>query len=292
VSATSAKKIERIGIVAAPHRPGAAELARELAGELTARGLQCIVDETVREACPGDVQSGTVAECAESDLVIVLGGDGTLLGAAREAAPHGTPLLGVDLGSFGFLAAERAELLMGHLDELLAGQFEVERRIMLQVEAAGAAPTLALNDVIVARTVHGRMIRVFTSLDGDHIATFPADGLIVATPTGSTGYTLSAGGPIVDARMAAMVLTPVCPHTLYSRPLVVPAEAVVTLRLEGDGKAEPSAVFHVDGLEVGTLQQGAEVTIRRASQDALLVRLGGSPFYERLRQKLRWGAER
>jgi len=292
VSEKPGGKIERIGIVAAPHRPGAADLACRLAEQLIARGLQCIVDEIVREACPPGVQFGSVADCARSDLVVVLGGDGTLLAAAREAAPHGTPLLGVDLGSFGFLAAEPAERLLDHLDELLAGQFEVERRIMLQVAVPSAAPTLALNDVVVSRALHGRMIRIFTSLDDDHIATFPVDGLIVATATGSTAYNLSAGGPIIDSRMAAMVLTPICPHTLYSRPLVVPAEARVTLRLEGDGKAEQDAVVHVDGHEAGMLRQGAEVSIRRAAHDALLVRLGESRFYERLRDKLRWGTER
>lgn len=283
--------INRIGIVAAPHRPGAVELACRLCDELQARGRECVIDEVLRGNCPHDWPFGSVAECADSDLVVVLGGDGTLLAAAREAGPRGTPLLGVDLGSFGFLAAEDPDRLMGHLDRLLAGEFEVEPRVMLQMQS-GDVSAVALNDVTVAKSVHGRMIRLFTSLDDDHIATFPADGLIVCTATGSTGYNLSAGGPIVDARMAAMVLTPICPHTLYSRPLLVPAEVRVGLRLEGDGKAEAHAVLFVDGQEARALSQGDEVSIQRAARDALLVRLGESRFYDRLREKLKWGTER
>lgn len=283
--------ISRIGIVAAPHRPGAAELACRLCEELKARGRECVVDENLRDSCPREWPYASVADCTDSDLVVVLGGDGTLLAAAREAGPRGTPLLGVDLGSFGFLAAEDPERLLGHLDRLLAGEFELEHRIMLQVQSGDLAD-VALNDVIVAKSVHGRLIRLHTSLDGDHIATYPADGLIVATATGSTAYSLSAGGPIVDARMAAMVLTPICPHTLYSRPLLVPADVRVDLRLEADGKVEPHAVLFVDGQEQRTLAEGEGVSIRRAPQDALLVRLGESRFYDRLREKLKWGTER
>ena len=284
--------ISRVGIVIASHRPGAADLARQLCGELRSRGRECIVDEEMAGDCPPGVEVGSAAQCADSDLVIVLGGDGTLLAAAREAAPRGTPLLGVDMGSFGFLAAEAPEQLLGDLERLLAGQFAVERRIMLRAQAPGGEFRWALNDVVVGKPLYGRMARIRTSLDGDHIATFPADGLIVATATGSTAFNLSAGGPIVDARMAAMILTPICPHTLYSRPLLVPAEVQVTMQLAGDGKERPEAVVFVDGQELCSLSEGDEVHVTRAERDALLVRLGESRFYGRLREKLRWGTER
>lgn len=283
--------IQSVGIVTAPHRPGAVELACRLCHELIARGCDCLIDEAIRSSCPADMKFGSVAEAANTDLVIVLGGDGTLLSAAVEAAPRGTPLLGVDLGSFGFLAAEAPERLMEDLDRLLARDFELEHRIMLEVRL-GSETTGALNEVVVAKSAHGRMIRVHTCLDGDHIATFPADGLIVATATGSTAYNLSAGGPIMDARLAAMVLTPICPHTLYSRPLVVPADVTVTLQLEKDGKSAPEALAFVDGQEWAELTSDDEVSIRRASHDVLLARLEFSHFYARLREKLKWGMER
>lgn len=291
LSLENRQPIKRVGVVTAPHRPGAVELACRLYQELIARGRECLMDELMRSSCPAQMHFGTVAEAADTDLVIVLGGDGTLLAAAAEAAPRGTPLLGVDLGRFGFLAAKAPERLMEDLDGLLAGDFELEHRIMLEVRL-GSDMTRALNDVVVAKSAQGRMIRVHTCLDGDHIATFPADGLIVATATGSTAYNLSAGGPIMDARLAAMVLTPICPHTLYSRPLVIPGNVQVTLQLEKDGKATPQALAFVDGRHWGELTPDDEISIRRASHDVLLARLEASHFYARLREKLKWGTER
>jgi NAD+ kinase len=269
-----------------------AELACRLHEQLRERGIECLVDEGAQDACPLAAEFGSVAQCAETDLVIVLGGDGTLLAAACEAAPRGTPVLGVNLGSFGFLAGEEPDQLLGDLDRLLAGDFELEHRLMLVVQPPSGVACWALNDVVLAKPVYGRMTRIRTSLDGDHIATFPADGLIVATPTGSTAFSLSAGGPIVDARLAAMILTPVCPHTLYSRPVLVPADVEVTMELVGDGAHPAEATLFVDGAESGTLGEGDRVTVRRAERDALLVQLGRPHFYARLREKLRWGTER
>lgn len=285
--------IKTIGLTAAPHKPRALDFVNQLHEELATRAVGCVVDQALRELCSEEYEYGSLSKCADCDLIVVLGGDGTLLAAAREAAPVGTPLLGVDLGSFGFLSSEDPDLLSGHLDRLLAGEFEIERRTMLSVHLGGEPEALwALNDVTLAKNVHGRMIRVRTTLDGDHLATYPADGLIVATSTGSTAYNLSAGGPIIDSRMAAMVLTPICPHTLYSRPLVVPAEVEIALSLEATGPHSMQAVLLVDGQEARVIEHGETVLIRRAPQDAKLVRLGESRFYEQLREKLRWGAER
>ena len=283
--------IRSIGLTAAVHKPRALESVRRLANELAARGVPFVVNETVGELCDRKFAQAPLAVCARQDLVIVLGGDGGILAAAREAAPLGTPILGVDLGSFGFLAAEDPDYLLGDLDNLLAGRFSVENHVMLLVTVEGVH-TWALNDAVISKNIHGRMIRLRTLVDGDHLATFPADGLIVATATGSTAYNLSAGGPIVDSRMAAMVITPICPHTLYSRPLVLPAEVEVTLSLEADGKESEAALLLIDGQESSPLTSGQTVTIRRAPKDAQLVRLGKFRFYDRLREKLRWGAER
>lgn len=283
--------IRSVGLTAAVHKPRALESVRRLADELAARGVPFVVNETVGQLCDQQFAQAPLAECARQDLVIVLGGDGGILAAAREAAPLGTPIIGVDLGSFGFLAAEDPDYLLGDLDNLLAGRFSIENHVMLLITVEGVH-TWALNDAVISKSIHGRMIRLRTLVDGDHLATFPADGLIVATATGSTAYNLSAGGPIVDSRMAAMVITPICPHTLYSRPLVLPAEVEVTLSLEADGKESEAALLLIDGQESSPLTSGQAVTIRRAPKDAQLVRLGKFRFYDRLREKLRWGAER
>lgn len=286
--------IQRVGLIAAAHKSRALEFTCKLSEELARRGIESAVEETAMHLCPPTLKFAPLTEIARNDLVIVLGGDGGLLAAAREAAPLGTPLLGVDLGSFGFLAAEDPEFLTADLDNLLAGDFEIEERVMLAVSApdTGNLERWALNDVVIARSVHGRMIRIRTTVDGDHIATFPADGLIVATATGSTAYNLSAGGPILDSRMKAFVMTPICPHTLYSRPLLVPADVEIGVSLESDGKASEEAAMLMDGQESCTLSQGQQVKIKRAPKPARLVRLTRSRFYERLREKLRWGAER
>lgn len=288
------KPIRSVGLSAAVHKPRALECVCRLTDELTKRNIPFVVNETLGQSCDRPLKQVPLSECARQDLVMVLGGDGGILAAAREAAPLGTPILGVDLGSFGFLAAEDPDYLMVDLDNLLAGQFNIEKHVMLLVSFSGDEPAevWALNDVVLSKNIHGRMIRIRTSVDGDHIATFPADGLIVSTATGSTAYNLSAGGPIVDSRMQAMVLTPICPHTLYSRPLVLPADVEVQLLAEADGKAYETGVVLLDGQETMSLGRGQTVTIRRAPKDALLVRLGKSRFYERLREKLRWGAER
>lgn len=292
--AGSSKSIRSVGLTAAVHKPRALEFVCKLAEELSARRVPFVVNETVGELCSQQYAQAPLSVCARQDLMIVLGGDGGILAAAREAAPVGTPILGVDLGSFGFLAAEDPDFLMGDLDNLLAGQFAIENHVMLVATIDGdeASEVWALNDVVISKNIHGRMIRIRTEIDGDHLATFPADGLIAATATGSTAYNLSAGGPIIDSRMAAMVLTPICPHTLYSRPVVLPAEVEVTLSVDADGKEAETAVILIDGQETRSLVRGQTVSIRRAPRDAQLVRLDESRFYHRLREKLRWGAER
>lgn len=287
-------QLRTVSLTAALHKPRALEFVPVLAAALQKCGLEVLLDAEVAShtAAPGATVAA-MAECVGADLVIVLGGDGTLLRTARQAAPRQTPLLGVDLGSFGFLAAEDPDYLLAHVSDLAGGAFEVECRMLLAARVGdGGEWLLAFNDVIVARSQPERLVRLHTSLDGAHIATYPADGLIVATATGSTAYNLSAGGPIVDSRMEAVVLTPICPHTLYSRPLVVPAGVEIGLRLESRGWGAREALVTADGQDTVTLTEGQELVIQRAPYDAQLVRLRPLQFYERLREKLRWGMER
>ena len=292
------RPLTAVGITAAAHKRQALEFASDLAVALTARGVTVLVDEDLSSrASPEGAQRAPLAQCAATDMVMVLGGDGTLLRAARVAAPLGTPLLGVDFGSFGFLAAEDPDYVLAHVPDLLAGHYQTEPRMLLATRVAGAEGPgegwlLACNDVIVTRGPRARLVRLRTTLDGVHMATFPADGLIVATATGSTAYNLSAGGPILDSRMEAMVVTAICPHTLYSRPLVLPATVEIGLTLEARGMGAEEAEVTVDGQDVFSLSNGQELLTRRAPWDAQLVRLRPLRFYERLREKLRWGTER
>lgn len=294
----SVARIGRIGLTVATHKRRAVDFAGPLVARLVERGVEVLLADGQQPllTLPG-ARPVSIAECVATDLVVALGGDGTLLHAARAAAPLGTPLLGVDLGSFGFLAAEDPDYLLTHLDDVLAGRFETEPRMLLAAGIPNEAAVvsdwlLACNDVVVSRGLQARLIRLRTTLDGVRIATFPADGLIVATATGSTAYNISAGGPILDPRMPAMVLTPICPHTLYSRPLVVPATVVVELVLEDRGMGEEQALVTVDGQDMHALGSHQRLVVRRAPYDARLVRLRPLEFYERLREKLRWGMER
>jgi NAD+ kinase len=226
-----------------------------------------------------------------------MGGDGTFLAAARAAAPTGVPILGVDFGAFGFLAEEDFEQTLAALPRLLAGDFELEERGMLEARLrAGPAPrtTLhALNDLVLSRVYALRMARVKVWVNGDFVTIYPADGLIVATPTGSTGYNLSAGGPLVDPQVDCLVLIPICSHTLDSRPLVVPAHAEICLRAEELHPQEYAEMHLVaDGQVRAELRPDEEILISAAPFRARVVRLRPASFYARLREKLHWGAER
>jgi NAD+ kinase len=224
-----------------------------------------------------------------ADLLIAFGGDGTILRAARLAAPDGVPILGVNLGGFGFLAEVAPEELSVALADLVAGRFELDERMMLEatVDAGEGGPTLlALNDVVVTESGVARVLRLRVLVNGEHLASYAADGVIVATPTGSTAYSLSAGGPILDPRVDALVITPICPHTFNARSVVVNRNDVVDVEL-----AAPSAdaTVSVDGRVGAQLGQTGRIRVHRAKQTTRFVRLRQTSFYGILRTKLAWG---
>jgi len=233
---------------------------------------------------------------SEADLVIVMGGDGTLLSVARHAAPLGTPLLGVDLGSFGFLAEEEFDVLEANLDTVLSGHYNTEERLMVRARVIRGGSDfitlIGLNDAVIAKTAIRRLVRLHTDVDGDHLATYPADGLIISTPTGSTAYILSAGGPVVDPAVECLIIAPICPHTLYSRPLIVHPRAEIRVRVEARNREPGDVSLTVDGQEEIGLLPDDIVVIDRAECNAKLVRIGKRSYYERLRRKLKWGAEK
>ncbi|HEX3551913.1 MAG TPA: NAD(+)/NADH kinase [Thermoanaerobaculia bacterium] len=279
---------QRIGIVAKVASRDAVHTAYELAEWLRRRGLTAALDEATLRA--RDVQGETPFLPAEPwDLVVVLGGDGTLLAAARTLAP-GVPILGVNLGNLGFLTEINRGELYPALVEVLEGRFSTEERSLFDVELRrrGGAPSRyrVLNDAVITKSALARIIELTLQVDGHLIARFRSDGLIISTPTGSTAYNLSAGGPIVNPLLPVAVLTPICPHALSMRPIVVPDDAPIEVTLE---TRREEVYLTLDGQEGAAMSFRDTVSITRSHATVRLAKVSGRRFYESLRAKLRWG---
>ncbi len=285
--------IGTVGLYVSLHREPARDAAAPLARALHDAGVRLQAPSEVAEATGISCDTMPHEEIVNAGLVIVLGGDGSLLHTARHAAPLGVPVLGIDMGSFGFLADSRLELLHERLDDILAGNFQIEERLMLQAsvrrgdEVLGSWP--GLNDAVVGVLSFSRVLRFGISLDGEEVARYSGDGLIIATPTGSTAYSLSAGGPVVSADVESFIITPICAHTLQTRPVVVGPDTVVCVEIAHKNDDTDDLVLHVDGRHFAKLAPGDVVEVRRAEFRARLVRVGGTSFYSRLRDKLNWG---
>lgn len=283
--------------------PEVGRLARHAVTLLTSRGVDVVVNQESAQTLGLSELGAPAAELAgRAEMLVVFGGDGTILNSARQAAPNGIPILGVNLGGFGFLAEVHDRAVDDALLRVLAGDYRVDERMMLAAQvcrvkstAAGAGEErivrelLALNDVVVTKSGYARILRIRTDINNDHLATHLADGLIVATPTGSTAYSLSAGGPILHPDLDAIVLTPICAHTLNARAVVLSGDEAITIRVEPTGA--PS-VLTVDGQEGEPLEPDDIVRVARAPCRTRLVRLGRTGFYRLLRTKLSWGGER
>jgi NAD+ kinase len=274
--------------------PGVASLAREAVGLLAERGVSVWINHE-SAGILGYPHLGV----SENELikrvsvVVVFGGDGTILRTARAAAPQAIPILGVNLGAFGFLAEVNGPDVETALRRLLAGDYQLDERMMLQARVERSAPTaqefIALNDIVLTKSGYARLVKLDTHVNGEHLATHLADGLIVATPTGSTAYSLSAGGPIVHPAVDGIVLTPICAHTLNSRAVLVSGGDTIAIRVEPVGTAPPPPILTVDGQEGFPLRIGDEVRVARSPHRTRLVRLGRGGFYSILRAKLTWG---
>ena len=229
-----------------------------------------------------------------ADFAIALGGDGTMLRVAREVAPRGIPLLGVNLGTLGFLSGVEANDLKRRLDAVVSGRFMVEERSMLSAETLRDGrrifgPDLALNEVVIRCGDQARAITLATRSGERFVADFFGDGLIVSTPTGSTAYSLAASGPIVDPSLDVTLLSPICPHTLTQRPLIVPAHLPLAIRLSPRRQDTPRVLVSLDGRPGCELKVGDEVRVRRAETPLRLLLPPGRSFFEVLRRKLKWG---
>jgi len=271
--------------------PSVSEAIDALSTHLRAQG------HTVRS--PADGASGAAANAdwrydesfvRGASLVVAVGGDGTMLHAARAAAIAGVPVLGVNRGRLGFLADVSPERMIESVEDALAGRCQPDPRMLLSASVPGdGAPVtaLALNDVAIAKRETGRMLDLHTWIDGVYVNTHGGDGFIVATSTGSTAYALSCGGPIVQPSLPALVLVPICPHTLSDRPIVVAATSVVELELAE--RFETRAQIVCDGVVLCELEPGARLRIERASVSATFLHPPGHDYYRILRSKLHWG---
>jgi NAD+ kinase len=284
------RKIAAVGLCVKPASAQAGEAAHQLARRLAERGVSVFADPEAARFVGAPGQSREVL-AEKVDLLVVLGGDGTLLAVARDIGDAGVPILGVNLGQLGFLAEVAPEEQLEVVDHVLRGEFETVARMRLEVRAvrsgAEIACTLALNDLVIKGTDLARMIDLEARTDGTRVGVYHGDGLIVSTPTGSTAYNLSAGGPILMPGARVFVLTPICPHTLTHRPLVLPETARLEIEVRPrDGGAQ----LTVDGQVGARLESGDRVQVVVSSHPAYFV---VSPFRSRfdvLRTKLGWGA--
>ena len=269
-----------------------AEPMQVLTGHLTKAGINVFASDSLKLDLPV-TRMPEDALCGNADLIIAIGGDGTMLYASRLARESGTPILGVNRGRLGFLADVTPDEMIASVDQVLAGEYLRDERMMLQgrlVSSSGEkSSAFALNDVVLKRRETGRMVDFSTRIDGEYVNTHSGDGLIVATPTGSTAYALSCGGPIISPRLDAIVVVPVCPHTLTDRPLVVPADqSIEVVLLERD---ETKASITVDGHAVGEIRPGDTLTISAYDKRVTLIHPPGFDFFGILRSKLFWGRD-
>ena len=282
--------IRTVGIISRPRRADISKVVPPLLEWLIARGVKVFVDPetaasigTVADERPREELPGL------ADLLIVLGGDGTLLAAARLENARNVPILPVNLGGLGFLTSVTLGELYAILDQVFAGENRISERVMLGVEVTRGGNTIerqrALNDAVINKGAVARIIDFELTINGEFICCYKADGLIISTPTGSTAYSLSAGGPIVYPSVEALVVTPICPHTLTNRPLVVPDAGRIEVGFNGDERV----YLTVDGQVGRQLEPGDRVVVVRAGEKLHLVRPARQTYFEVLRDKLKWG---
>lgn len=289
--------IKSVGIVVKPQHAEAQQTACELAAWFAERGITTVGKPLSQsEKFVGNINFCDIASIEigrigeEVDLLVVLGGDGTMIATARIVGDRDVPVLGINYGSLGYLTEFRIEEMFAALEEILAGKYELDRRVALRVDHLRGAETLSsnrvLNDVVINKAALARIIEIETRFNTMFVNSFRADGLIVATPTGSTAYNLSAGGPIVFPTMNALVLTPICPFTLSNRPIVMPDNAVIELQLK---TPDEEVALTLDGQVGYQFQANDIVRIRKSKTTFNLVQPHNRNYFDVLRDKLRWG---
>ena len=281
----------RVGVVAKPDAVGAREALLRLLEWLEVRGLPATLEKETAALVPAAAVAvtGKPDLPPQSDLIVVLGGDGTLLSMARAVGDLGVPLLGVNLGGLGFLTATTLDKMIPALEAFVAGRMAIDERMMLTARLVRNGQRLgeyaALNDLVITKSAMSRIINLSVSVEGQYATAYRADGLIISTPTGSTAYSLSAGGPILFPTMDAVVLTPICSHTLTNRPIVLPAAH----RIEVTLRTDQEVMLTVDGQVGVALREDDTVEVRKAAARVRLARFPQTDFFSVLRTKLKWG---
>lgn len=281
---------KKIGIVSKPRKEDAGHILSELVRWLKDKGTEPLMDQETASLIEIKSPYSRQDIAALSEFVIVLGGDGTLLSVARLIGARGTPILGVNLGSLGFLTEVTLDEMYPLLDDILMGKMIIDERGMLEAairrEGQEIAKYTVLNDVVINKGALGRMILMETRVDGWLLNTYRADGLIISTPTGSTAYSLSAGGPIVYPTVGAVIISPICPHTLTNRPIVVPDDAAIEVTLR---TKDEDVLVTLDGQEDHQIKFMDTVAIKKIKGTTKLILSPKKDYYQILRQKLRWG---
>jgi NAD+ kinase len=288
--------IKRIGIVLKPHQPDALKTICDLTLWLSQKSIELVGGpEIERDRVEHETGCSVTTVDADKlvdfvDLILVLGGDGTMISTARTIGDHDVPVLGINYGGLGYLAEFRIEELYTALESILSGNYRLDRRVMLRVDLQRGDEAVTshrvLNDVVINKSALARIIEIEAYLNQQFVNSFRADGLIVSTPTGSTAYNLSAGGPVVFPSMNAIVITPICPFTLSNRPIVVPDDAAIELRLKTE---QEDVSLTLDGQVGFPLKVDDRVMIRKSLTTFNLVQPSNRNYFDVLRDKLRWG---
>ena len=289
---TDGEKAKKIGVFCKPKAPSATDILGRLIPWLRKQNYHIFLD-TGTAAIINETSSYEKREISQqADLLIVLGGDGTLLSVARAAHPHNIPILAVNLGSLGFLAEISIDELYPTLENILAGKFEIENRMLLNAciwrNGEKVEDHNVLNDVVINKGAVARVINLQVLVNGQYMTSYRADGLIIATPTGSTAYSLSAGGPIIHPSMHTLVLSPICPFTLTNRSILIPDQSVIQVKLAAE---YDDVRVTLDGQEGYDMRAGDILKIKKTKTSLQLIRGPNKNYYQILRDKLHWGSQ-
>jgi NAD+ kinase len=288
--------MKTVGIVVKRYKPEAISVTKDLVEWLQARGIEVYVEKDIGSAL-GSIQAGLHVNTTEMpeipghvDMIVVLGGDGTLLSIARLVGNHNVPIVGVNLGGLGFLTEIHLEELYPVLERVMRGDYETDEREVLIASVLRRGEKRAefsvLNDAVINKGALARIIDLETSINGEYLVTFKSDGLILSTPTGSTAYNLSAGGPIVYPSLHCIIVTPICSHTLTNRPIVIPDEVIIRIVLKTH---DQEVILTLDGQQGFALEYGDVVEVRKAPSRIYLVKSPYRHYFGLLREKLKWG---
>jgi len=282
-------RTKTIGLIAHTEKAGVAKLARDVIGEFKERSLEVIVENETAKIAKREAGGSIVQIAQRSDLIVVLGGDGTILNVVAMAGKNLKPIFGINVGSLGFLTCVNSSAYREAVDAIVSGRISYSKRALLSVELRTNKRVLstvhALNDAVVSRGDLSRLIRLTARVNGEVLTEFNADGLIIATPTGSTAYSLSAGGPILSPESGVFVITPICPHVLTNRSVIVSDSSVIEI---SPGSKEYPTFLSVDGREPVRLPPKAQIAICRAKAMLQLGFLPDVSFFSVLRHKLKW----